>query len=344
VLKKIALSKLQEFLAALMAQGKLYAPVNGQGGINFEEIKKAEDVTLDFYNTVLSPKALFFPQIEQMVRYRMEKEKTETDIVPPDSSPQILLGVRPCDVKSFEIMDLLFEDSGILDPYWVERRKNTTIIGYAFDSVDPVDFYNTFGIHAADPSGSDIFMIKKGDQEILLKAITEKGKALLNTVACLEDGTETDAGYFDEVIAKGPDLKTRKLDLAGVDRRLLEIFESPFWNKISAACLSCGTCTFACPTCHCFDICDENLFRKGTRSRTWDACMFTNFTLEASGHNVRTKVHQRLRQKVNHKFSYYVSKFGTNLCVGCGRCTRSCPVNIDIFSIVEGAKKIESGK
>jgi len=25
--------------------------------------------------------------------------------------------------------------------------------------------------------------------------------------------------------------------------------------------------------------------------------------------------------------------------VGCGRCTRSCPVNIDIYSIVEAALK-----
>jgi ferredoxin len=72
--------------------------------------------------------------------------------------------------------------------------------------------------------------------------------------------------------------------------------------------------------------------------------MFTNFTLETSGHNPRTRVFQRLRQKVSHKFSYYVSKFGTPLCVGCGRCTRSCPVNIDIFSIVEGAKKTEQSE
>ena len=343
MLKKIALDKFNDFVAALMGKGKLFAPVKGNGGVNFEEIKTAGDVTLDFYNTVMSPKALFFPQIEDMVKYKLEKEGTQVETVPPAAAPQILLGVRPCDVRSFSIMDLLFEDSGIIDPYWVERRKNTTIIGYAFDSVDPVDFYNTFDIHAADPSGSDAFMIKK-DNTILIKGITEKGKALLGDVKGLEDGSAQDAKVFDDTVAKGPDLKTRKLDLTGVDKKLVEIFDSPYWHKVSAACLSCGTCTFVCPTCHCFDICDENLFREGTRCRTWDACMFTNFTLETSGHNPRTRTFQRLRQKVNHKFSYYVSKFGPTLCVGCGRCTRSCPVNIDIFSMVDGAKQAESGK
>ncbi|OPY90404.1 MAG: Anaerobic sulfite reductase subunit A [Syntrophaceae bacterium PtaU1.Bin231] len=343
MLKKIALEKFGELVAALMGKGKLFAPVKGNGGVNFEEIKNAGDVTLDFYNTVMSPKSIFFPQTEDMVKYRIGKDSTDSEIVPPAAGPQILLGVRPCDVRSFEIMDLLFEDSGIIDPYWVERRKSTTVIGFAFDSVDPVDFYNTFGIHAADPRGSDVFMIKT-DRGILLKGMTEKGEKLLEELPVLADASADDAEAFEAGIAKGPELKTRFLDLKGVDAKLLEIFDTPYWHKVSAACLSCGTCTFVCPTCHCFDICDENIFREGRRCRTWDACMFTNFTLETSGHNPRTRIFQRLRQKVNHKFSYYVSKFGATLCVGCGRCTRSCPVNIDIFSIVEGAKKVQGSE
>ncbi len=338
MLKKIAADKLGQLVAALMEKGKVFAPVSGKGGANFEEITNAGDATLDFYNTVLSPKSLFFPQTERMIRYRIEKDKTESEVLPVESASQILLGVRPCDVRSFEIMDLLFEDGGLLDPYWVARRKQTTIIGYAFDTVDPVDFYNAFGIGAADSEGSDVFMVRK-DGTLYLKGITEKGEALLAGLSGLEDGTDADAASYDEAIAGATALKTRSLELEGVEQKLLDVFEGSFWPKTAEACISCGTCTFVCPTCHCFDICDETLFREGARSRTWDACMFTNFTLETSGHNPRTKIFQRLRQKVTHKFSYYVSKFGKTLCVGCGRCTRSCPVNIDIFSMVEGAKK-----
>ncbi|MFB3925240.1 MAG: 4Fe-4S dicluster domain-containing protein [Syntrophales bacterium] len=343
MLKKIALEKIGDFINALMEKGKLFAPVKDNGGVNFREIRNAADVTLDFYNTVTSPKSLFFPQIEDMIKYRLEKEGPVAEPVSLEIKPQVVLGVRPCDVRSFEVMDYLFRDGGIVDPYWEERRRNTTIIGYAFDSVDPVDFYNTFDIHAADPRGSDIFMIKT-DKQVFLKAITNKGGELLGGIQVLADASAEDASLVDATIKKGPELKTRHLSLEGVDKKLEEIFDDPFWHKTSAACLSCGVCTFVCPTCHCFDICDETLFREGKRCRTWDACMFTNFTLEASGHNPRTRVFQRLRQKVNHKFSYYVTKFGVTLCVGCGRCTRYCPVNIDIFSIIEGAKKVEGKK
>jgi len=26
------------------------------------------------------------------------------------------------------------------------------------------------------------------------------------------------------------------------------------WNSVAETCLSCGACTFLCPTCHCFDL------------------------------------------------------------------------------------------
>ncbi|MCM8801667.1 MAG: 4Fe-4S dicluster domain-containing protein, partial [Candidatus Omnitrophica bacterium] len=35
-----------------------------------------------------------------------------------------------------------------------------------------------------------------------------------------------------------------------------------------------------------------------------------------------------------HKFDYFKKNFGENLCVGCGRCIRYCPVKMDIAEIV----------
>jgi len=336
VLKKIGLEKLNQFVSALMEKETLFAPVKGDAGVNFQEIKDASDVTLDFYNTLQSPKCVFFPQTDDMVRYSLKKGTTEIEEVLLDPEPRIVLGVRPCDVKSFEIMDKLFTGGGIVDPYWENRRKNTTIIGYAFDTVDPTDFYGAFDIHAADTAGSDVFLVK-GEKNFLLKVITEKGEKLLGSVDVLEDASAEDEEYFEERLKKGPELKTRTLSLKGVAGKLKDMFGSPYWEKAAAPCLNCGVCTFVCPTCHCFDIQDETLFGEGTRKRIWDSCMFTDFTLEASGHNPRTQKSQRLRQRVNHKFSYYVTNFGVTSCVGCGRCTRSCPVNIDILTVVEEA-------
>jgi sulfhydrogenase subunit beta (sulfur reductase) len=344
VLKKTAIEKISELAALLMEKGTLLAPVKEVSGHNFKEIVDPKQVDLDFYNTIMSPKSAFFPHKEDFVKYKIGKPFAEAEATVLNLKRTFLFGVRPCDVKSFEIMDIHFNAAGIVDPYWRGRREAITIFGYAYDlsqAVDSADFYNTLGIYAADPEGSDVFMMKT-DKELLLKAITPKGEKLLAQLDVLAKASSADEKYFEGYIKKGKEYKTRFacVDAQVIARKLEAVFDNTdFWTKMSAACLSCGICTFACPTCYCFDICDDTLFGKGTRSRVWDACMFTDFTLEASGHNPRTQVYQRLRQKISHKYSYHVRKYGVISCVGCGRCTRYCPVNIDIYSIIEAAMK-----
>ncbi|MFO7570175.1 MAG: 4Fe-4S dicluster domain-containing protein [Smithellaceae bacterium] len=344
MLKKTAINQISVLAASLIEKGTLLAPVKEAAGFNFREISDANQVDFNFHNTILSPKAAFFPHTEDFVRYQTGKSILDAVAVELDLKPTFLFGVRPCDVKSFEIMDIHFSGTGAVDPYWQKRREATTIFGYAFDPDVPAaaeEFYQTLGIGAADPEGSDIFMIKK-DGDLLLKGITAKGEKLLAELNSLADASADEEKYFEEVVVRGRDFKTRFtcVDDKSIAKKLEDLFHnSDFWQKASAACLSCGVCTFVCPTCYCFDICDETLFNKGTRRRVWDACMFTDFTLEASGHNPRTQVFQRLRQKINHKYSYHVRKYGVISCVGCGRCTKHCPVNIDIFSIVDEAIK-----
>ncbi len=341
-MKKTTIEKINELAAALMEKGTLIAPVQEASGANFKTIENSRDVCLDFYNTIFSPKSVFFPQTEDFLNYEAGKSFTAAKPVELDLKPTFLLGVRPCDVRSFAILDKHFEASAIIDPYWRKRRENTTIFGYAFDlskPADNADFYNMVGINATDSEGSDIFMVKR-DGELLLKAITPKGEELLGGLAVLENADAGDESYFNEYDERGKKHQTRTLCLEPdtVAKKFEDIFHNnDFWKKTSSACLSCGICTFVCPTCYCFDICDETLFKKGTRRRVWDSCMFTDFTLEASGHNPRTNVAQRLRQKVSHKYSYSIRKYDVVSCVGCGRCIRSCPVNIDIYSIVSSA-------
>ncbi len=343
-MKKTAISKISDLAARLMEKGSLIAPVKEDAGFNFREISDASQVDLNFYNTLMSPKSAFFPQTEDFVRYKTGQSILEAECVALNIKPTFLFGVRPCDVKSFEIMDIHFIGTGVVDPYWSKRREATTLFGYAFDlntPADPADFYSTLGIGAADPEGSDIFMMQKGD-DLLLKAMTPKGEKLLSEIPSLSDAQADDQKYFDQTVSSGRSFKTRFtcVDPKSVAKKFEDLFhKTDFWEKISTACLSCGACTFVCPTCYCFDICDETLFGQGTRRRVWDACMFTDFTLEASGHNPRVKVYQRLRQKICHKYSYHIRKYGPISCVGCGRCTRNCPVSIDIFSIVDEAMK-----
>ncbi len=171
MLKKTAVQKISDLAAQLMQKGTLIAPVREDAGFNFREISDAGQVDLNFYNTLMSPKSAFFPHMEDFVRY--QTGKSVLDAVPVEISikPAFLFGVRP------------------VDPYWQKRREATTIFGYAFDlntPADGADFYATLGIGAADPEGSDVFMMKKGD-ELLLKAVTKKGEKLLAEMSGLTD-------------------------------------------------------------------------------------------------------------------------------------------------------------
>ena len=117
--------------------------------------------------------------------------------------------------------------------------------------------------------------------------------------------------------------------------------EEDFWQRWTDRCLSCGACTYFCPTCYCFTITDEGegLSEKGGRRlRSWDNCMSPLFTREASGHNPRTAKALRMRNRVSHKY-WYAPDYsdGRFACTGCGRCIKQCPVSLDIREIVLNA-------
>ena len=60
--KKVTLEKRIDFVSALMEKGPLFAPVKTERDFEFQRITDPSVVTLDFYNTSMSPKFVFFPQ------------------------------------------------------------------------------------------------------------------------------------------------------------------------------------------------------------------------------------------------------------------------------------------
>lgn len=169
--------------------------------------------------------------------------------------------------------------------------------------------------------------------------LTEKGKTIL-----AGNGFEDGSAYKEQAQKaqkKVAALVKKPFDtLEGTPEKLLALFDNDqFWAEETAKCISCGACTYLCPTCYCFNITDEQVGNTGERIRSWDACMFSHFTLEASSHNPRPNKHQRLKNRVGHKFSYYPKKYqGVTACCGCGRCIRYCPMSVDISEIVAHAQ------
>lgn len=326
--------KWPEFVGRLAGK-KLLAPQSGGDAVRFAPVSDGEVPILDFKNTRVPPKQALFPQTETMYRFQLGTEEIE---LPQLDEETVWLGVRPCDARAMAIVEKLFRWD-VDDPYYLRRRELTTLVGLACNEPGLNCFCPSVGGGPASTEGLDLLMIDLDDR-YMLEAITPKGEALLAETGDLLDEVETDAVKEKEKVVSAAEKKIKRtVDTEGISAGLPGLWEDPLWQRVSAACLGCGTCTYLCPTCHCFDIQDETEGFEARRCRMWDSCMFEEYTVHTSGHNPRPTRRERTRNRINHKYSYYVDKFAVTACVGCGRCTNLCPVNIDIIEILRQVKE-----
>ncbi|MGD2271995.1 MAG: 4Fe-4S dicluster domain-containing protein [Desulfobacterales bacterium] len=319
---------------------RLFGPVDDGQFHNFKQLDKGELPDFNFLNTRLSPKALVHPQTETMFAYSLDENQEEHHIlqeVKKDYSGRAILGIRPCDAASFLLVRRNFDTPEYKDPYWIKAYESLTLVGLACHNPCRSCFCTTAGCGPFHEDGLDVLLVDAG-QHYLAKVLTEKGEKLFNT-AGWDTKTEIEtAGKEIETMKEAAEgriashINTDKLR----QKDTIAIYDAPFWEEVAFSCINCGTCTYVCPTCWCFDIQDENRGKSGLRMRNWDSCMFPLFTLHGSGHNPRNKKVQRVRQRFMHKLKYYVDKYDNGIqCVGCGRCVALCPVNIDIRRVCE---------
>ncbi|MDM8521749.1 4Fe-4S dicluster domain-containing protein [Desulfococcaceae bacterium HSG8] len=315
---------------------RLFGPVKDKDVSDFKELAAGELPDFDFLNTNLSAKSAVFPQNEVMFEYSLDESQEDHHIMKEpekDYSPRAVIGIRPCDAAAFLLVKRNFDTPEYKDPYWIRAYEASTFVGLACNDPGKTCFCTTAGCGPFHEDGLDVLIADAGDH-FLAKAITEKGEALLQAAGW---GAEADGGQI-ETMKKAAEAKissTVSTDSLK-DKVTTELYDASFWEDTAFACLNCGTCTYVCPTCWCFDIQDENYGKAGIRMRNWDSCMYPLFTIHGSGHNPRGTKTQRVRQRFMHKLKYYVDKYGAGIqCVGCGRCVRLCPVNIDIREVCE---------
>ncbi len=337
-MKKLSADKLYSFLAALAAKGSVYLPAD-DGKTGAVWTKYEDGVTLsDATNTVRSAKDFFFPQTENLMEFKMEGKSIEVIDTRRECEDFVLFGVRACDAVSFDILDRVYLSDPV-DSYYKNRREHGTVITLACSAPDETCFCSTFGIDATNPAG-DVTAWNVGDA-FVLRANTEKGDALLAAHADLLADTDDDAVAAEqarvrEIMAKLP---LSGLTTEGLGEGLTkELFNRPEWASLSESCLACGTCTFVCPTCQCYDIRDFDTGHGIQRFRCWDSCMYSDFTKMAHG-NPRTSQLERFRQRFMHKLVYFPdNNDGMFGCVGCGRCLARCPISMNIVKVMKTMK------
>ena len=338
-MKKIAKENLSALFQMIAADNALYVPVNNGNQVNFANWTEDAQVNLDALKTVKSPKDAFFPQSENL--YTCYKDGKKITIEPEELVNQnfVVFGMKACDVKGVEVLDKVFLAEPV-DTFYAARRAHGTIVAMACHEPEETCFCKVFGIDCANPVADVATWMVEG--ELYWKALTEKGEALTAAVASLL--TDADEAKVEEekkaIHAIVERLPYSNLSLEGWNGdALTEKFDSPVWEELYKPCLACGTCTFVCPTCQCYDIKDYDTGHGVKRYRCWDSCMYSDFTMMAHGNN-RTSQMQRFRQRFMHKLVYFpANNDGMYSCVGCGRCVEKCPSSLNIVKVIKAFEK-----
>ena len=308
----------------------LYLPVN-KAYVKYESGVKFDEKEL---NTVRSAKDFFFPQVENIARFKMQGKKIEILENKDENEPFAVFGVRACDARSFELLDRVFL-SDPADPYYKNRREKGIVITTACNEPEESCFCTAFGIDPAEPKGDISTWVADGF--VYWQSNTEKGEELTLKLADIFE--ECDSTSIDK-IKSNINTIAEKLPLASLNlsywknKSEKEIFANEKWGEIYKGCLGCGTCTFVCPTCQCYDVKDFDCGTAVQKFRCWDSCMYSDFTLMAHG-NPRKTQKERFRQRFMHKLKYFPANNGGEFsCVGCGRCVRSCPQSLNIVKVI----------
>ena len=355
----ISKDKLNSLYSAIAGEFDLFMPIKAAGQTNYGFWSEGAEGDIDTLKTIKSGKDAFFPQVEQL--YTVNREIVPADVAASDDAEKaadtplrtklkvnpvklidhdfVIFGMRPCDVRAIEVMDNVFLSDPV-DSYYKSRREHGIVVALACHEPEESCFCTVFGIDPSDPSKAkaDVATWLIGDK-LYWKAITDKGEALTSKVSSLLEEEDADSKVeeekaYIESIAK--QLPNAELSLEGWGAgKTDEKFKSEVWDKVYKGCLGCGTCTFVCPTCQCYDIKDYTTKDGIQRYRCWDSCMYSDFTLMAGGQNRQTQL-QRFRQRFMHKLVYYpTNNDGMFMCVGCGRCVEKCPQSLNIVKVIK---------
>jgi sulfhydrogenase subunit beta (sulfur reductase) len=342
-LRIIQKEEMAAFVASMQSGYRIVGPLARGKHFAFGEISDPKKLRLDYNTTILPPKKVLQPPEERLMTFRRTGQPVAD--VALEAPPTVLLGVHTCDLHGIKVLDQAFSQ-GYPDAHYLARRKNTLLV--SIECLEPCDehsFCKSMDTMTAT-DGYDLHLTDLG-QAYAVDIGSAKGATLLEEHSQAREATEADMRQLNNVLgAKWPRF-AYKLDLdAGELASLMrQSYDSPEWQILGDKCLACGQCTLVCPTCFCFNVYDQVALdlEEGERWRRWDSCQLDEFARVAGGENFREQRAARLRHRFMRKGRYLEEKYGELGCTGCGRCARSCLVDISPVEVFNDLYRTRSG-
>lgn len=335
---KMPVAEFDKVIESIKDEYKVFAPVSipyrglysDTDVIKYEEVTSIEQIEFG-KKSQFTAKDAVMPVTETLFYYTEDEFK-----VPKIDERKVLLFMRSCDVHGlFRIDNVYLKNGEEPDFYYKRLRDKVKIVVFGCEE----SFRNCFCVSFKTNSTTDYDLgVKLEDGDVYLDILD-------NELSNIFKGTETE---FDI-----PFVKTNGVKVT-IPKKLnpLEVEKAEFWREYDSRCIACGRCNLSCPTCSCFtmqDIVNQDNNKTGERRRVGASCQIPGFSLMAGGHEFRQKNGDRMRYRTMHKMYDYGKRFGTQMCIGCGRCDDVCPQYISLSTamnrvneFVESRKKEES--
>ncbi|MBN1862837.1 MAG: hypothetical protein JW790_04265, partial [Dehalococcoidales bacterium] len=195
---KIKKEDIAKLLSEWAREYSVFVPCREAGVAQWAEWDGGDAGFLEWYrNTVVPPKALFFPPLEAMFSFQKDKDGYRVELAPPADEKRLIFGIRPCDARALAVLDLTFKD-GYEDPYYLKRRENGVLVGLGCTRPYESCFCTSLGIGPTHSADVDLMLTDIGD-EFLVVAITDKGRELLAKTGLLQVADGADEARAEEV-------------------------------------------------------------------------------------------------------------------------------------------------
>jgi ferredoxin len=259
--------------------------------------------------------------------------------------PQVFVGLKNCDLRSLEVLDSVFQEGDFIDPQYVEYRKKNLIISADCSDYKPVCYCVYLGISPNPVKNFDLNISEVSDG-ILIEVGSQKGRGVIEKYKSLF--REPAARQLEEReenrarMQKNLETNVERMGLPsveGIKDLIRKKPEDEAWKDEAQACVECGACTQACPTCHCFLLYDQTVKNGYAKFKIWDSCQLQGFARVAGGASPRPRRWQRLRNRYVKKFDFFEKNLGLYACTGCGRCIEACPGEIDMREVFKKLSK-----
>jgi len=329
------LSKLTKLTTKLLDKYDLYAPTQEEDRIVIKKIEKNDAVD---YSGVIPEnlfRNLFLPYEESLSEITYTAKSAKSKSTANDQSPvksilssikrdtgqklisrlEIAWGMHLLDLRALAMLDLVFKN----DPYYTARRAEILVVG--FKKSDRLDNFIKLADRILNHIQFDLFLVK----------VKDKFYWASGSIAGQEFIKKHHLKSFQHFVFRG---YTPKLGLdPNIEiwrRKIKKSKNHPIWLELAKICLACGKCTANCPTCFCFNLEQETLENKTCLARRQTSCFYPEFAKVAGDMNFLSDLADRLYFWYYHKFVRIPETLGIEGCVMCGRCYKTCPVDIGV--------------